>query len=76
MPKYLQVFFSSEEKKELSRLAVELDTNMTAIVRQAVKDFLAKHNKTEKDNYNMDVKPMRETWGEGIYLDCKKGSDL
>lgn len=29
-----------------------------------------------KDNYNMDVKPMRETWGEEIYLDCKKGSDL
>ena len=46
MPKYLQVFFSKEEKKELARLAVELDTNMTAIVRQAVQEFLLKH-KTE-----------------------------
>ena len=46
MPKYLQVFFSKEEKKELARLAVELDTNMTALVRQAVIDFLIKH-KTE-----------------------------
>lgn len=46
MPKYLQVFFSKDEKKELARLAVELDTNMTAIVRQAVQDFLLKH-KTE-----------------------------
>ena len=46
MPKYLQVFFSKDEKEELARLAVELDTNMTAIVRQAVKDFLLKH-KTE-----------------------------
>ena len=46
MPKYLQVFFSKDEKKQLARLAVELDTNMTAIVRQAVKDFLLKH-KTE-----------------------------
>ena len=43
MPKYLQVFFSKEEKKELARLAVELDTNMTALVRQAVKDFLLNH---------------------------------
>ena len=46
MPKYLQVFFSKDEKKELARLAVELDTNMTAIVRQAVQEFLIKH-KTE-----------------------------
>ena len=46
MPKYLQVFFSKDEKKELARLAVELDTNMTALVRQAVQDFLLKH-KTE-----------------------------
>ena len=49
MPKYLQVFFSKEEKKELARLAVELDTNMTAIVRQAVKDFLAKHSATQQN---------------------------
>lgn len=47
MPKYLQVFFSKDEKKQLARLAVELDTNMTAIVRQAVQEFLLKHNKTE-----------------------------
>ena len=46
MPKYLQVFFSNDEKKELARLAVELDTNMTALVRQAVQEFLIKH-KTE-----------------------------
>ena len=46
MPKYLQVFFSKDEKKELARLAVELDTNMTAIVRRAVQEFLIKH-KTE-----------------------------
>ena len=46
MPKYLQVFFSKDAKKQLARLAVELDTNMTAIVRQAVQDFLLKH-KTE-----------------------------
>ena len=43
MPKYLQVFFSKDEKNELARLAVELETNMTAIVRQAVQDFLLKH---------------------------------
>ena len=47
MPKYLQVFFTKEEKKELARLAVELDTSMAAIVRQAVKDYLIKHSKTE-----------------------------
>ena len=46
MPKYLQVFFSKDEKKELARLAVELDTNMTQLVRQAVQEFLIKH-KTE-----------------------------
>ena len=57
MPKYLQVFFSKDEKKELARLAVELDTNMTAIVRQAVQDFLLKH-KTEmkKDERFIDTK--------------------
>ncbi len=43
MPKYLQVVFSKDEKKELARLAVELETNMTAIVRQAVREFLIKH---------------------------------
>lgn len=62
MPKYLQVFFSNEEKKELARLAVELDTNMTAIVRQAVKDFLAKHNKnadgSQKSRIQIAVKIM------------------
>lgn len=47
MPKYLQVFFSKDEKKEIARLAFELDTNMTAIVRQAVQEFLIKH-KMEK----------------------------
>lgn len=47
MPKYLQVFFSTAEKKELARLAVELDTNMTTIVRQAVHEFLIKHKQTE-----------------------------
>jgi len=46
VPKYLQVFFSKDEKKQLARLAVELDTNMTALVRWAVQDFLIKH-KTE-----------------------------
>lgn len=46
MPKYLQVFFSKDEKKGLAHLAVELDTNMTALVRQAVQEFLIKH-KTE-----------------------------
>ena len=46
MPKYLQVFFSKDEKEQLRRLAVELDTNMTALVRQAVQEFLIKH-KTE-----------------------------
>lgn len=43
MPKYLQVFFSKDEKKQLASIAVELDTNMTAIVRQAVREFLLKH---------------------------------
>ena len=47
MPKYLQVFFDKEEKKQLARLAVELETSMAAIVRQAVQEFLLKHNKTE-----------------------------
>jgi len=47
MPKYLQVFFSKEEKKELARLAVELETSMAAIVRQAVQEFLIKHKPTE-----------------------------
>ena len=46
MPKYLQIFFSKDEKKQLARLAVELDTNMTALVRQAMQEFLIKH-KTE-----------------------------
>ena len=48
MPKYLQVFFSKDEKKQLARLAVELETNMTAIVRQAVQDFLLKHKMETK----------------------------
>ena len=48
MPKYLQVFFSNDEKKELARIAVELETNMTAIVRQAVQDFLLKHKMETK----------------------------
>ena len=48
MPKYLQVFFSNDEKKELVRIAVELETNMTAIVRRAVKDFLLKHKMETK----------------------------
>ena len=50
MTKYLQVFFSKDEKKELARLAVELDTNMTAIVRQAVQEFLIKHKTETKTN--------------------------
>ena len=29
-----------------------------------------------KDNYNEDIPNMRETWGDEVYLDCKKGSDL
>ena len=50
MPKYLQVHFTKDEKKELAHLAVELDTNMTAIVRQAVQEFLLKHKtETKKD---------------------------
>ena len=48
MPKYLQVFFSNDEKKELARIAVELETNMTAIVRRAVHDFLLKHKMETK----------------------------
>ena len=50
MPKYLQVFFSKDEKKEIARLAVELDTNMTALVRQAVQEFLIKHKTETKTN--------------------------
>ena len=50
MPKYLQVFFSKDEKNELARLAVELDTNMTALVRQAVQEFLIKHKTETKTN--------------------------
>ena len=50
MPKYLQVFFSKDEKKELARLAVKLDTNMTALVRQAVQEFLIKHKTETKTN--------------------------
>ena len=50
MPKYLQVFFSKDEKKELARLAVELDTNMTQLVRQAVQEFLIKHKTETKTN--------------------------
>ena len=50
MPKYLQVFFTKDEKKELARLAVELDTNMTALVRQAVQEFLIKHKTETKTN--------------------------
>ena len=50
MPKYLQVFFSKDEKKELARLAVELDTSMTALVRQAVQEFLIKHKTETKTN--------------------------
>ena len=49
MPKYLQVFFSKDEKKQLAHLAVELEATMTAIVRQAVQEFLLKH-KTETKN--------------------------
>ena len=48
MIKYLQVFFSNDEKKELARLAVELETSMAAIVRQAVRDFLLKHKMETK----------------------------
>ena len=48
MPKYLQVFFTKDEKKELARIAVELETNMTAIVRRAVQDFLLKHKMETK----------------------------
>jgi hypothetical protein len=47
VPKYLQVFFTKDEKKELARLAVELETSMAAIVRQAVQDYLIKHKPTE-----------------------------
>ena len=50
MPKYLQVFFSKDEKKQIARLAVELDTNMTAIVRQAVQEFLKKQQSETKTN--------------------------
>lgn len=50
MPKYLQVFFSKDEKKELARLSFERGESMTAIVRQAVKEFLIKHKtETNKD---------------------------
>jgi hypothetical protein len=47
MQNYLQVHFNQNEKKQLARLAVELDTNMTAIVRKAVQEFLLKHKPTE-----------------------------
>ena len=50
MPKYLQVFFSADKKKELASLAAELDTNMAAIVRQAVQEFLIKHKTETKTN--------------------------
>ena len=62
MPKYLQVFFSKDEKKELARLAVELDTNMTAIVRKAVQEFLIKHKTetAEADDGFMDYETDRK----------------
>jgi hypothetical protein len=47
MAKYLHVLFKEGTKKELARLSVELDTNMTEIVRQAVQEFLIKHKPTE-----------------------------
>ena len=46
MPKYLQVFFSEDEKRELAQLAFERGDSMAAIVRKAVKEFLTKQ-KTE-----------------------------
>ena len=50
MPKYLQVHFTPSEKKEIFHLAFERGESMTAIVRQAVKEFLIKHKtETNKD---------------------------
>lgn len=50
MPKYLQVFFTKDEKKELARLSFERGESMTAIVRQAVKEFLTKQKTETKTN--------------------------
>lgn len=50
MPKYLQVFFTKDEKKELAHLAFERGESMTAIVRQAVKEFLIKQKTETKTN--------------------------
>ena len=52
MPKYLQVFFSNDEKKELARIAFERGESMTAIVRQAVQEFLIKQKTETKTNEN------------------------
>ena len=43
MPKYLQVHFKGNEKLELARIAVEMRSNMTEIVRLALVEFLIKH---------------------------------
>ena len=52
MPKYLQVHFTKDEKKELFLIALDRAESMTAIVRYAVKEFLIKHKTETKTNEN------------------------